>query len=204
MGWWCAQNTSGVANLWAKALSRGKKAQVWSLGDPASHRLFKHWGSPVVDLFTSIWAHRVLQYFSLNLSDRRASGEMPWKRGGWRASVMPPNIIQLVLGRVVKWGDLIMITPFWPDQKWFPEVICLAIEPQRWFRPSQWLLWNANTRDAIPKVMKNIQLTTWRLTLPSVPGKAKEKKLPGRSLTPGQKKPSRTTNRYLSIGVFLP
>ena len=61
-----------------------------------------------------------------------------------------------------------------------PEIMCQAIEPLRRFRPLQCTLWNTTTRRAVPKVMKNIQLTTWRLTLPSVPRVASEKKLPGR------------------------
>ena len=37
----CPEYIRGMANLWADALSRGKKAQEWSLEDLASHRLFK-------------------------------------------------------------------------------------------------------------------------------------------------------------------
>ena len=48
--------------------------QEWSLGDPTRCRLFRWWGTPVVDLCSSRQEHRVLQYFSLDLSDRRASG----------------------------------------------------------------------------------------------------------------------------------
>ena len=87
-----------------------------------------------------------------------------------QSHLQPPNIIEMALDSLLKWGgDLIMITPFWPDQSWFQEIICLAIEPPRRFRPSQWLLWNARTQEMIPKVMKSIQLTVWRLTLPSMP-----------------------------------
>ena len=86
----------------------------------------------------------------------------------------------MALGRLVRWeGDIIMIKLFWPDQSCFPEIIDLAIEAPRRFRPSQWLLWNATTQKAIPKVMKSIQLTDSRLTSPSLPRVALEKKLPG-------------------------
>ena len=37
----CLDYIRDVANLWADALPRGKKAKELSLGDPASHRLFK-------------------------------------------------------------------------------------------------------------------------------------------------------------------
>ena len=154
----CPEYLRGVPNLQADALSRGKKAQEWSLGDPACHRLFKHWGTPVVDLFTSSQTHKVPQYFNLDLSDKRTSGQMPCWRGGQKAlryAFPSPNIMQMSLGRLVRWGgDQITITPFWQDQSWFPEVMYLAMEPPRRLRPSQWLLWNATTNEAIPKVMK--------------------------------------------------
>ena len=41
----------------------GKIAPEWSLGDPACHKLFKYWGTPVLDLFASSWAHKVPQYY---------------------------------------------------------------------------------------------------------------------------------------------
>ena len=57
----CPEYLKGVSNLWADALSREKKAHDWSLGNPACHRLFKHWGAPIVDLFVSSQAHKVPQ-----------------------------------------------------------------------------------------------------------------------------------------------
>ena len=54
----CLEYLRDVANLWAGALSRGKKAQEWSLWDPAYHRLFKCWGTPVVDFFAGSQAQR--------------------------------------------------------------------------------------------------------------------------------------------------
>ena len=129
----CPKFLRGVANLWADALFRGKKAQGWSLGNS----LFKCWGTPVVDLFASSQAHKVPQYLSLDLSDKRASeGDALKERWpeGLRCAFPSPNIIQMALGRLVRWKrDLIMITPFWLDQSWFPEIICLAVELPRMF-----------------------------------------------------------------------
>ena len=48
------------------------------------------------------------------------------------------------------------------------------------------------------KSHESIQLTAWKLTSPSVPRLASERKLPGKSLTPGQEVPSRTTRRCLN------
>ena len=136
-------------------------------------RMSKPWviqmvGTPVVDLFASRQAHRVSPYFSLEISDRRRCWEAALKERwpkGIRYAFPPPNIIEIVLGRLIRFGgDLIMITPFWPDQTWFPEIMHLVTEPPRHFPPSLWLIWNATTKGAIPKVMKSIQLPVWKLT----------------------------------------
>ena len=84
---------------------------------------------------------------------------------------------EVAAGPQVCLSPSIMMTPFRPDQSCFLEIMHLAIEPPRRFRPSQWFLWNATSKEAIPKVMKSIQLTAWRLTSLSVPRVASEKKL---------------------------
>ena len=77
----------------------------------------------------------------------------------------PPPMIQLTLGQLkLMGGELILITPYWPDQCWFPEVIRMAVLPPRRFKPHKWLLTNATTGEAIPKVMESIKLTAWKLS----------------------------------------
>ena len=101
----CPEHLRGVENLQADALSRGKKAQVWSIVDPACHRSFKCWGTPLVDLFASSQAHKEPQYFSLVPSDKRASGGDALKERwpeGLRYVLPPLNIIQMALGRLVR------------------------------------------------------------------------------------------------------
>ena len=82
----------------------------------------------------------------------------------------PPNIIQLVLGRLVKWGEEVMVMPCWLDQSWFPEMMSLVTESPRRFQPSKWLLCNAARREAIPMIMRDIKLIAWKLSSHSIPG----------------------------------
>ena len=90
---------------------------------------------------------------------------------GLRYAFPPPNIIQLVIGRLVKWGGkLIMITPFWIDHSWFPYIMRLTTEPPRRLQPPEWLLLNATAGEAILKVMREIKLTAWKLLSQSVSG----------------------------------
>ena len=95
-----------------------------------------------------------------------------------------------------------MVTHFWSDQSWFSEIMHLVIELPRRFRPSPQLLWNVITLEAIPKVMKSIKLTAWRLTSQSKPTVVSKRKSPGKSETPGQEIPSRSTRGSLNSGVL--
>ena len=99
-----------------------------------------------MDLLVSRRSFKVYQYFSAELSDMKALGrnvlKVEWLIG--LRNTFLPNLIQLVLGRPVEWGgDLIMMTTFWPDQSWFPEIMRLP-EPSRRFQSSDWLLWNTD------------------------------------------------------------
>ena len=101
------------------------------------------------------------QYFSMDLSDAKASGgDCQMWNGQWALdmSFHPLNLIQLVLDRLVKWrGELIIVMPWWSNQSWFPKIMRLAIEPPRRLQASEWLLWNATIGMANPTVMRKYQ-----------------------------------------------
>ena len=103
----CPEYLSGVVNLRAGTLSSGKRAQEWNLRTPVCYRLFKRWGTPVVDLFISKRTFKILQEFSIDLSDTKGSGgdalKVEWSVG-LRYAFPSPNLVQLVLGRLVKLG----------------------------------------------------------------------------------------------------
>ena len=114
-----------------------------------------------------------------------------------------PNLMQLVLGRLVKWGgELIMVTPGLLDQNWFPEILRLATEPSRSFQSFKWFLWNAAVSEPIPKVMRDIKLISWKLSSKSAPGMELQKKLQEKLQAPGPRVPERTTNECLITGVL--
>ena len=115
----------------------------------------------------------------------------------------PPKMIPLILGRLVSLGgDLIMITPFYSDQSWLPEIMHLATEPLRYLNhfcgsygrqpPGKWS----------PKVRENIQLTAWRLPLPSVPGIASKKELQWKTLTPGKRNKAKPPLDVWTVAFF--
>ena len=101
----CQEYLHGVASLRENSLSRGKEDQKWSLGTPACQRLFRWWGTPVVGLLVTKMAFKVSQYFHADLSSKKTSGgdapKEEWLEG-LRYDLLFPNIIQLVLRRLVK------------------------------------------------------------------------------------------------------
>ena len=196
----------GIANLRADALSRNQKAQEWSLSISACRRLFKLMGQPVVDLFASSRTFKVDKYYSTDLTDRRAIGSdgarEKWPPG-LRYAFPPPPMIQLTLGQLkLMGGELILITPYWPDQCWFPEVIRMAVIPPRRFKPHKWLLTNATTGEAIPKVMESIKLTAWKLSTGYVGEKGYLMKPRNESSVDGARVPRQVTDQHGMTGVL--
>ena len=122
----------------------------------------KQWSIPVVDLFTSTQMHKVPQYFSSELLEKKASGGNTFKEVAKWAKICC-SIHEhhcLFLRRLLKWGwHLAKITPYWPDQSWFLEMMQLAAEPPRQFLPSEWLMWNITTRD----VWKVVFFVPWKM-----------------------------------------
>ncbi len=160
----------GIANLKADALSREKKSDEWTLSHTAIKRLFKRWGTPTVDLFATKATKKVQCYFSPDRKDLQASGHdatlEQWP-AGLRYAFPPPPLILQTLGQFRRQkhkGDLLLITPYWPDQPWFPEAVQMMVEPPRRFAPKETLLWNQTTGKPIPEVMKKVKLTSWKLT----------------------------------------
>ena len=85
--WSCKENPVQMSQEWGTSMPMDKKAQEWSLGDPSSCRLFRQWGTPVVDLFASI-QHPGCPSISVWISQTgHHLGEIPCRGSGQRESV---------------------------------------------------------------------------------------------------------------------
>ena len=163
-------------------------------------------GQPVIDLFASSRMFKVDKYYSTDLTDRRAIGSdgarEKWPPG-LRYAFPPPPMIQLMLGQLkLMGGELILITPYWPDQCWFPEVMWMAVIPPRRFKPHKWLLTNATTGEAILKVMESIKLTAWKLSTGYVGEKGYLMKPRNESSVDGARVPRQDTDQHGMTGVL--
>ena len=139
-----------------------------------------------------------------------ANVDMPLPQGarekwppGLRYAFPPPPMVQLTLGQLkLMGGELILITPYWPDQCWFPEVIQMAVLPPRRFKPHKWLLTNATTGEAIPKVMESIKLTAWKLSTGFVGERGYLMKPRDGSSLIGARVPRQVTDQHGITGVL--
>ena len=112
-------------------------------------------------------------------------------------------MIQLTLGQLkLMGGELILITPYWPDQCWFPKVIRMAVIPPRRFNAHKWLLTNVTTGEVIPKVMESIKLTAWKLSTWYVEEKGYLMKPRNESSVDGARVPRQDTDQHGTTGVF--
>ena len=124
---------SGKLNLFADVLSRPKLLQAteWSLHPKVTKALFKHWHTPLIDLFASKHNNKLASYCSL-MPDSHAlhidSFSFSWDQITGYA-YPPPRIMGQVLTQIESHDCLIiLICPLWPRAQWYPRLLDLLID----------------------------------------------------------------------------
>ena len=127
---WCRQrgtylganHISGVRNVLADALSRGKHNHPteWSLNRTVVQLIFEHWPTPHVDLFASEKNHKLPVFFSVRPS-QMLSGVNALMQN-WEClygyEYLPTNLILRVLRKLrLQWSArILLVAPYWPSQ----------------------------------------------------------------------------------------
>ena len=126
-----AEYLPGALNREADMQSRTvKDSSEWKLNPVVFQNLCKSWWTPDIDLFASRVSHQVPAYVSWKLdpySKGRDAFQMRWTHT--KGYAFPPfSLIGRVLHKVLfDQATLILITPAWQTQSWYPQLLRLSI-----------------------------------------------------------------------------
>ena len=104
----------------------------WSLHPEIVKRIFRLWGTPKVDMFATV-SNSHLPRFMSPIPEPRALGvdalSQDWQ--GRSMYMFPPfpllnKVIQKL--RSTQVAEVVLITPWWPSQSWFPHLLRLCVE----------------------------------------------------------------------------
>lgn len=127
-----AVHIPGVENTNADFLSQHFMDQMeWQLNQQITCKIFQQLFQPEVDLFASRLNFQIPRYVSWQpdpMAWRTDAFSIPWKN--LKAFAFPPfNLISAVLQKVLRDDPLlILITPLWKTQPWYPQVLHLSCE----------------------------------------------------------------------------
>ena len=130
-----SRHIAGNLNVLADRLSRDGQIlpSEWELHQEAAQLLFDRWDPPHVDLFATRENSKCPLFvspFPMETALGVDAFSLSWE--GWTAYAYPPTkIITKVLNKVeeTKSLRLILVTPLWQKQLWFPRLLQLSQEP---------------------------------------------------------------------------
>ena len=121
---------SSEENLLADAASRFWTPRDWSLPLASFRQIVLRWTLPEIDLFASPASALILRYFAWgNAPDAEALDSLaqPWAFSLAYAFPPPALLLRVILKIAASSGVFLLVTPFWPAQKWFPAILALHI-----------------------------------------------------------------------------
>ena len=143
-----AEYLPGRLNTEADWVSRHfQDSSEWLLSPRLFHLICKKQGTPSVDLFASRACHKLLLYIAWKadpLSQGIDAFQQNWKVNGLTYAFPPFSLIGKVVKKVkAEAAKMILVTPNWPTQSWFNQILELWIANPLLLPLSQGLLTNA-------------------------------------------------------------
>ena len=135
-------------NLHADFASRFKNLPDLHLLPAVFQRMCNRWGTPEIDLFASPASRQLPRFFawgSAPTAEEFDALSRPWHFS--LAYLFPPlPLIARVIGKLFQsTGDFLLVTPFWPNQAWFPLLRLLPVVEVRRLPLSQDLVVDLQT-----------------------------------------------------------
>ena len=163
-----ARYPPGQSNVLADLLSHRDQVigTEWSLHPQVVRALFRHWGSPSIDLFAMSLNAKLPLYCSLVLDPQAVFEDVfrhPWANPDLYA--FPPfPLVGKVVARFKETLNLSMtlVAPLWPEKEWFADLLLLTQPPGAlpwWDR----LLWQPHF-NRFHNGFHALNLHAWRLS----------------------------------------
>ena len=145
---------------------RGQLAGDWKLAESAFNSISAYWAIET-DLFTSDWNARCPRYVSWFPQPRAWKVEalsISWK--DLHGYAFPPfNLIKNCLTKLVQdQSTVVLVSPYWPSQSWFPTILELTMDIPRVLEPSQSLLTSSMGLNHPLTATGSIRLVPWKLS----------------------------------------
>ena len=121
-------------NLLADRASRFEALPDWRLPPSLFHRIVNRWGLPVIDLFATEASAQVDRFYAWGRARRAEAFDALAQEWDFPLAYAfpPPPLLPRVLRKIaVSVGVFLLVTPFWPAQKWYPSILGLRVEEVR-------------------------------------------------------------------------
>ena len=200
-----AEHFAGALNKEANMQSQTvKNSSEWKLNQVVFQKLCKSWLTPDIDLFTSRVSHQVPANVSWKLdpySKGRDAFQMCWthtKGYAFFSFFLIGRVLHKVL---IDQATLILITPAWQTQSWYPQLLRLSTRNPLILPKVPDLLQGPN-KELHPLITKgNLQLLAWIVSGKGCLQKEYQRNLPLLLQMPDDQAQSLITNRPGISGI---
>ena len=161
-----AQHLPGKPNLHADFMSRHLRDRTDWILNPALFKFIKQlWGPLEIDLFATRFSHQLPRFFSWRPDPETEATDafsQDWRN--LRAYAHPPwCLIARVLAKAL--ATLVLITPCWPTQAWFPQLIQMVADfPLVLPDPLKTQVVIASPNCNCPVLIRPPQLVAWKVS----------------------------------------
>ena len=195
-------------NLHADFASRFKSLPDLHLLPKVFGKICRLWGTPQIDLFASTESAQLPRFVAWGEAPRAEAFDalsLHWK---FEMAYLFPRLplIPRVLTKLRKSiGSFILITPFWPTQSWFPDLIQLQIQDARRLPLLPDLVVDLQT-GCPPPLLNSLHLVAWLISESPAALKMSVSRLSDSSRQDGEDRQMIDTKEpgHLSSGFYVP
>ena len=126
-------------------------------------QIVRRWGLPEIDLFASAESTHLPRFFAWGEAPEAEAldaFQQPWVFVTAYAFPPPPILLRVIRKMAVSTGVFLLVTPFWPAQKWFPAVLGLRVDDVRRLPESPPVLDLATGSPPLPR----LPLLVWKIS----------------------------------------